>query len=224
VWVGGKANQCGKESVVEVVSTGRLLTPLTGTDLTSFPRCFVHYGLFRKSPFKSRYLFILYLHKPTLTLTMPPTPPTIPANLREVLSLVRSSVFMSTHNPSGSRLGTKYLTKPLRGPAILSYYPVAPPKVSTMNKRFAAEQARLEKNYLEGKGPHKQKGDIALVNQWKSEGQVAPGYTAVGNLPEALDVDEPFWDQREDDRLRRVEARKRLGKGPPKKSECWCIQ
>jgi len=88
-----------------------------------------------------------------------------------------------------------------------------------MNRRFAAEQERLEKQYLQGKGAFKQKGEIAKVNQWKSEGQVAPGYTAVGNLPEALDVDGPFWDAREDDRLRRVEARKRLGKGPPKKRE-----
>ena len=126
---------------------------------------------------------------------------------------------MSTHNPESSRLGTKYLTKPLRGPAILSYYPPTPPKISTMNKRFAAEQERLEKLYLAGKGPYASRGEQALVNQWKSEGQVAPGYTAVGNLPEALDVEGPFWDAREDERLRRVEARKRLGKGPPKKSE-----
>lgn len=47
-----------------------------------------------------------------------------------------STIFQTSYNPSNARTGAKYLRAPLRGPAMLQYYPPLMPKISTLNKEI----------------------------------------------------------------------------------------
>jgi small subunit ribosomal protein S33 len=144
---------------------------------------------------------------------MPPAPPTIPANIHQVLSSIRSSVFLNVHNPTGARLGTKYLRKGLAGPALLNYYSKPVPKPAALDRQFNHHVRQSEAAFL------KSGGDVREIERWKREGQVAPGYIAAPNLPQAQNAKGIFWDEREDARLRFVERRQRLGKGTTPKGE-----
>ncbi|TDL18493.1 hypothetical protein BD410DRAFT_793197 [Rickenella mellea] len=48
---------------------------------------------------------------------------TIPRSYVRALTRIRCSIFQTTFNPSSQRTGAKYLRAPLRGPAMVQYYP-----------------------------------------------------------------------------------------------------
>ena len=141
---------------------------------------------------------------------MPPLPAIIPANLHNTLSAIRSSIFLTTHNPTNARLGNKYLKKPLIGKKLVDYYPKPLPKVSTLNKEHKNWLATMERSFL------KKGGDPRALAEWKAM-SVAPGYQAVGQSLKAWGSEGPFWDGENDRRLRKIARLKRIGKGAPKK-------
>jgi hypothetical protein len=54
------------------------------------------------------------------------------ASIHNTVSAIRSQIFNTIHNPTNARTGAKYLRKPLRGAAIVKYYPKLP-KLATLN-------------------------------------------------------------------------------------------
>jgi len=54
------------------------------------------------------------------------------ASVHNTVSAIRSQIFNTIHNPTNARTGAKYLRKPLRGSAIVKYYPKLP-KLATLN-------------------------------------------------------------------------------------------
>lgn len=151
---------------------------------------------------------------------MPPVPPTIPTTLQSTLSAIRSNVFLSTHNPTGARLGLKYLRRNITGPDMLKWYPKPVPKPSALDGIANSAIRRKEEAYLRAGGERQ------ALDTWKAEGQIAAGYGAVPKLPQAILHDGAFWSLREDRRLRYVDRRKRIGKGTPKKGESrdWLLR
>jgi small subunit ribosomal protein S33 len=47
-----------------------------------------------------------------------------------------SSIFQTQWKPTNERTGLKYLQAPLRGPAMVKYYPPRMPKISTLNAKI----------------------------------------------------------------------------------------
>lgn len=86
-------------------------------------------------------------------------------------------------------------------------------KPSTMDRIASSELRFKEQAYIAGGG------DRFALEQWKSEGQVAPGYGVAPKIPQAVLHDGMFWSASEDRRLRFIERRKRIGKGTPKKGQ-----
>eukprot|EP00128_Syssomonas_multiformis_P017035 Colp12_sorted_trinity150504_noHs@7158 len=97
------------------------------------------------------------------------------SHLRKVISgmgdqikLTRKQIFGHVLFPSGVRNGTKYLQAPLKGPALVSYYPQFAPQRIEFAKRIRmlsddafmqensdfTEEMRLKRK-LRGKGPPK---------------------------------------------------------------------
>jgi hypothetical protein len=145
---------------------------------------------------------------------MPPAcPPSIPANLHQTLSLVRSQVFQTVYNPTGARIGTKYIRKALKGPRITNYYLEPTPSPKKFNTLLKETEKRLEEKWV-SRG-----GDKREAERWRLDEQIAPGYVEVMNKPEAWGVEGPMWDPREEYRKSKIEFRKSIGKGRPAKGE-----
>ena len=152
---------------------------------------------------------------------MPPAcPPSIPANLHQTLSLVRSQVFQTVYNPTGARIGTKYIRKALKGPRITNYYLEPTPSPKKFNTLLKETEKRLEEKWV-SRG-----GDKREAERWRLDEQIAPGYVEVMNKPEAWGVEGPMWDPREEYRKSKIEFRKSIGKGRPAKGEScvWLMQ
>lgn len=150
----------------------------------------------------------------------PACPPSIPANLHQTLSLVRSQVFQTVYNPTGARIGTKYLRNALKGPRITTYYLEPTPAPKKFNTLLKEREKRLEEKWL-SRG-----GDKREAERWRLEEQIAPGYAEVMNKPEAWGVEGPMWDPREEYRKSKIEFRKSIGKGRPAKGELarWIVR
>ncbi|WVQ78987.1 hypothetical protein IAT38_001079 [Cryptococcus sp. DSM 104549] len=121
--------------------------------------------------------------------------------LHSLLSSLRAPIFQTLHNPTNARMGTKYLRRRLIGPAVASYYPQMvtrnPPnrvlnRASPSNPFHRTEEIKAFERQFEPVG-------------WKEARRSAP----TGFLKDPV----------EEKRVRKVEARRRLGKGPPKKGQ-----
>ncbi|WVO17167.1 hypothetical protein L204_104859 [Cryptococcus depauperatus] len=95
-------------------------------------------------------------------------------SLHNLLSSLRSPIFQTLSNPSSARMGTKYLRRRLRGPAVVSYYPQLTfpfPKLSKLNKNvpsnpFAGWDGKSLPTVLRNG-----KGRVVMENvEWKNEG------------------------------------------------------
>lgn len=96
--------------------------------------------------------------------------PPVPANLAETLSKVRSDIFLTLHNPTGARLGTKYLRKQLKGPAIARYYPHSIlPRFKNINKLSPYNPYANWQGVPSEKLPVKISKTTGKVVPWKSE-------------------------------------------------------
>lgn len=47
-----------------------------------------------------------------------------------------ASIFQTQYTAPGERTGLKYLQAPLKGPAMMKYYPERMPRISALNKQF----------------------------------------------------------------------------------------
>lgn len=95
----------------------------------------------------------------------------------------------------------------------MNYYPKPLPKWNDLDSSLKKQINRSKEVWL------KNGGDQKKVDEW-DRNQVAQGYTLIEAAPAAIHSgDVNFWDAREDRRIRYVERRKRIGKGPPKKGK-----
>jgi small subunit ribosomal protein S33 len=123
-------------------------------------------------------------------------PPARPAVV--ALQALQSSIFQTTHNPQNLRLGTKYLRRALRGPAVVAYYP-GKVNVARLNRLPAFADFATPKRREDG-------SLIPVVEDGFEECERVVG---AGWLDDAKE------------RVRRTEVaeRKIKGRGPPKKGE-----
>jgi small subunit ribosomal protein S33 len=138
---------------------------------------------------------------------MPVHPPTLPPNLHNLLSSLRAPIFLTNHNPTCARLGTKYLKKPLMGPRLMEYYPKPLPSFRSLNVKFANLTGQPEYTSKSWAYPSLPKDQIVPEGWIEAERKKE----AKGGM---------FFDAREHRRMEKVERRKRIGKGAPRKGEC----
>nr|ODN92270.1 hypothetical protein L204_05369 [Cryptococcus depauperatus CBS 7855] len=147
-------------------------------------------------------------------------------SLHNLLSSLRSPIFQTLSNPSSARMGTKYLRRRLRGPAVVSYYPQLTfpfPKLSKLNKNvpsnpFAGWDGKSLPTVLRNG-----KGRVVMENvEWKNEGAmfkasevVEEGFKEVPRRKGLGWLEDPL----EQKRLANVARKRRFGKGPPKKGQ-----
>jgi hypothetical protein len=155
-------------------------------------------------------------------------PPTIPSNLPTILSSLRSSIFGSFSNPTGSRTGAKYLRRRLVGPSLLRYYPkslnLSALNAATPYNRYAnwegfnpATFQQISTARAGSQGQVEKWGEMT----WRSSGMQKIGAVTEEGWKEVERVKGAGWvdDARERVRAEEVMMRKRAGKGPPKKGE-----
>ena len=58
----------------------------------------------------------------------------VPKSIHQVLDQVRSKIFLTNYNPTGARLGNKYLRKKTVGHHVVNYYPPLPLRPALLNK------------------------------------------------------------------------------------------
>lgn len=169
-----------------------------------------------------------------------PTP--VAANIHTLLHAVRSEVFLTTYNPTGQRLGNKYLKKSLKGAAMLQYYPKPLPKPRTLNQQVPSPDSKLSvqfptlqwierqkskkgrlqgtSNVSEESSSVGEKSDESSAMKESSamqpgESNLWPRTREVGRIPGTG----LFFDAEEERRLQKVEKRRIIGKGAPKKGK-----
>lgn len=184
-----------------------------------------------------------------------PTP--VAANIHTLLHAVRSEVFLTTYNPTGQRLGNKYLKKSLKGAAMLQYYPKPLPRPRTLNHQVPSPDSKLSVQFptmewierQKSKKLEKQaesssadKGEVTASNgetSSQSDGekrrQAKETSSALKKLSEMQPGESNLWagtrevgripgsglffDAEEERRLQKVEKRRIIGKGAPKKGK-----
>ncbi len=156
---------------------------------------------------------------------MPFTPPALPSNLPTLLSSLRSPIFQTLHNPTSSRLGTKYLRHRMRGPSMVDYYPVVPSLNRLNNPKsyniYANWQGLPQPNDLLSARDKERKGEERVAGlRWRARVLTGKDVTE-GGFEEMERVKGAgwLWDEKEDGRVKKVARRRRIGKGPPKKGE-----
>lgn len=112
------------------------------------------------------------------------------------LQALRSTVFQTTHNPENHRLGTKYLRRALRGPAVVAYYP----------QRINVARLNRDPAFADFLTP-KREADGSLI------GVVEDGFEECDRVVGAGWLD----DAKERVRATEVAERRKNGRGPPKK-------
>ena len=157
------------------------------------------------------------------------------ASIHNTVSAIRSQIFNTIHNPTNARTGAKYLRKPLRGSAVVKYYPKLP-KLATLNSSLpnnkyanwgisAGSSSRLRTKAIESEIPE---GEVQAAEVEKeSEGSVRSVARQLRTSEEIHGLDYLEAERREgagwvmDDkeRVRLMETTQRhaIGKGPPKK-------
>ena len=155
---------------------------------------------------------------------MPPLPTPIPANLSTTLSSLRAPIFQTIHNPTNARLGNKYLKKALVGPSMLRYYPTPLPPLRKLNaltpsSPYANWQGRPTREIDEELGRLVTLKDGSRVGRkWVSKTLSTEEWLPEGFTAPKMDGQSGWLvDKREERRLQKVEKKKRLGKGAPKK-------
>ncbi|KAK4684970.1 small subunit ribosomal protein S33, partial [Tremellales sp. Uapishka_1] len=132
---------------------------------------------------------------------MPPTP--IPTSLPTLLSQIRSPIFQTLPNPQNLRTGTKYLRRRLRGPSVAAYYPTLP-KLASLNSLHPSNK------YAGWQGL-----SVANAHALIGNDVVEAGFVEVERREGA------GWLEDEEERVRSQEviARRKMGRGPPKKGQ-----
>jgi hypothetical protein len=161
-------------------------------------------------------------------------PPTM-ASIHNTVSAIRSQIFNTIHNPTNARTGAKYLRKPLRGSAIVKYYPKLP-KLATLNSSLPNNKYA---NWGLASGSSSRSSPKAIESSESPEGAEVEASTEkeeVGGRSVArqlmtseeitgLDYSEAerregagwLLDEKERVRLMETTLRHAIGKGPPKK-------
>lgn len=157
-------------------------------------------------------------------------PPLPPQSLHNLLTSLRSPIFLSSHNPTSARLGTKYLSKPLAGPSITKYYPTQLPlkalnaqvpwnKYANWQGLPIAQLVARDGKSKSVSGQMKEKW-IEKDREWIAKPVIGRENTEVGfKGVKRVEGAGWLWDKEEDRRLKKVIRRRRIGKGKPKKGE-----
>ena len=156
------------------------------------------------------------------------------ASIHNTVSALRSQIFNTIHNPTNARTGAKYLRRPLRGAAVVNYYPKLP-KLATLNAQIASNKyanwSGLASGSLKKQKQVEGATEAATTNKESSteatstsgsvvsrplgtmEEMYGAGFSEVERRPGA------GWVEDEKERVRRMETelKHKLGKGPPKK-------
>jgi hypothetical protein len=157
------------------------------------------------------------------------------ASIHNTVSAIRSQIFNTIHNPTNARTGAKYLRKPLRGSAIVKYYPKLP-KLATLNSSLpnnkyanwglasgsssrssvkAVESTETpEGAEVEASTEKEEVGGRSVARQLRTSEEV----TGL-DYSEAERREGAGWllDEKERVRLMETTLRHAIGKGPPKK-------
>jgi hypothetical protein len=175
------------------------------------------------------------------------------ASIHNTVSAIRSQIFNTIHNPTNARTGAKYLRKPLRGSAIVKYYPKLP-KLATLNSRLPNNKYANWTGTVAGSSSRQQ---IEASTSTSAEGEkvasednveASSGSRSVArqlrtseeihglDFSEAERREGAGWlmDEKERVRLMETTLRHKLGKGPPKKGtsfsyptlrwRCWRVR
>lgn len=159
----------------------------------------------------------------------------IMASIHNTVSAIRSQIFNTIHNPTNARTGAKYLRKPLRGSAIVKYYPKLP-KLATLNSSLpnnkyanwglasgssSKPSAKViestetpEGAEVEASVEKEEAGGRSVARQLRTSEEI----TGLDYL-EAERREGAGWllDEKERVRLMETTLRHAIGKGPPKK-------
>jgi hypothetical protein len=164
------------------------------------------------------------------------------ASIHNTVSAIRSQIFNTIHNPTNARTGAKYLRKPLRGSAIVKYYPKLP-KLATLNSRLPNNKYANWTGTVAGSSSRQQ---IEASTSTSAEGEkvASEENVEVGNGGRSvarqlrtseeihgLDYSEAerregagwLMDDKERVRLMETTLRHKLGKGPPKKGTSFLL-
>jgi len=161
------------------------------------------------------------------------------ASIHNTVSAIRSQIFNTIHNPTNARTGAKYLRKPLRGSAIVKYYPKLP-KLATLNSQLPNNKYANWTGTVAGSSSRKvveastststsTDGEKAASEESSSEvesgGRSVARQLRTSEEIHGLDFSEVerregagwLMDDKERVRLMETTLRHKLGKGPPKK-------
>ena len=161
------------------------------------------------------------------------------ASIHNTVSAIRSQIFNTIHNPTNARTGAKYLRKPLRGSAIVKYYPKLP-KLATLNSQLPNNKYANWTGTVAGSSSRKAveaststststDGEKAASEESSSEvesgGRSVARQLRTSEEIHGLDYSEVerregagwLMDDKERVRLMETTLRHKLGKGPPKK-------
>jgi hypothetical protein len=168
------------------------------------------------------------------------------ASVHKTVSAIRSQVFNTIHNPTNARTGAKYLRRPLRGAAVVKYYPTLP-KLATLNSRLpnnpyanwsgvtagsasssSSSSAQIESATTSGEEAGEVKAEAAQAEAEAERGSSSSSVARQLKTHEELfgqgftEVERregAGWVQDDKERIRMAETqlKHKIGKGPPKK-------
>lgn len=164
------------------------------------------------------------------------------ASIHNTVSALRSQIFNTIHNPTNARTGAKYLRRPLRGAAVVRYYPKLP-KLATLNAQIGSNKyanwsglasgSLKKQKQVEGATEGSSEAAAATTTTTNTESNTDAGSSGsvvsrpLGTMEEMYgagfsEVERrpgAGWVEDEKERVRRMETelKHKLGKGPPKK-------